>query len=112
MIYEEKFSLQCHFKSTFLRIFFNRSGAGLGGTSQFSNWNILLTLVRTPTPAAWRLGEIRILYALTINRVIDPLPEIFVGTSVLSERSVGAIHWIPTSNDEGCVPGKPQLFKI
>ena len=83
MIYEEIFSLQCHFKSTFLRIFFNRSGAGLGGTSQFSNWNILLTLVRTPTPAAWRLGEIRILYALTINRVIDPLPEIFVGTKTL-----------------------------
>ena len=49
----------------------NRSVDGLGVMCPLSNWNILLTRVRIPTPAAWRPGEIRILYALSTNRDID-----------------------------------------
>ena len=51
----------------------NRSAVGVVVTSPFNNWKTLLTRVRIQSPpAVLRPGEIRIHYAMSINRDIDP----------------------------------------
>ena len=62
------------FYNKFLKIdhFSNRSAVGVVVTSPFNNWKTLLTRVRTQSqPAVLRPGEIRIQYAMSINRDID-----------------------------------------